>query len=180
MVLKKRYLLAVLILPLAIGAALGWWRFAATFKRFSESDLPQLPAYGLEMSTDPALQNRGLTSVRVTPGSLLTLVLRPAENVVGPINARAFLSSNGALGGRWQPWAVHLDRADSGAFALRARVRDLPGLAPGRWQVAFLVGRPSSLPSEPGGVKRGEAHAGWHLLEGEIEMEDTGVVENSP
>lgn len=136
-----------------------WTRFIAP--------AASLPPYNLELSAAPEPSFPRWNRARIVAGGLLTIVLRPATPVEGPIEARAFLD----LGDRaFRPFAIHFDRATHGT--LIARQRPLPTEAgAGRIQIAILLGRPGSLPPDPATAERLPASADWALLDGEVEID---------
>jgi hypothetical protein len=159
--------------------------------------LPRLPTYSLTLEadgqrlafSDPAGGRLG----RVTPSSTLTVLLRPAATVLGPVAERSFLCREG----RCWPWAVWLELLVGGSFLMRAQVATLPDLAPeteagasgegerggdtvpqgGRaavWELLFAVGRPAALPATVTSTMREGAvgwWSGWQLLRATVEVE---------
>ncbi len=101
------------------------------------------------------------------PGMEMELVLRPSTRLEGEIETRLFVESeNGDL----QPFvAPRIERAESGAFRIGATVGVDLDLAPGRYTLHVLVGRPGAL---PGGDPRGKAAAGegWRYLRGRLRI----------
>lgn len=159
--------------------------------------LPRLPTYSLTLEadgqrlalSDPAGGRLG----RVTPSSTLTVLLRPAATVLGPVAERSFLCREG----RCWPWAVWLEPLVGGSFLMRAQVATLPDLTPGAeeiasgearrdggaapqgghaavWELLFAVGRPAALPATVTSTIREGAvgwWSGWQLLRATVEVE---------
>lgn len=128
--------------------------------------LPALPAYRLELSGDAEPHRPRFSTEPLVTSEMLTVLLRPVESVAGPVAIKAFVEQ----GDHRRVWAVHFERSDAGAFLLRAPVRTLPGLGPGRWRLTFLVGRPWALPPGPAAARRLESSDDWYLLDGELEI----------
>lgn len=109
--------------------------------------------------------------------SVLQVDLLPEHRVSKDVQAVAFLKSAESVA----PWGVTLKRSEQGTFHLRGRVRDLPGLHLGRWELIFAVGYPERMPSQTelaqrlasGGATSGE---GWQILRGSLEIVETKQV----
>lgn len=140
-----------------------------------------LAAYGIVVPPDDQVAGAGpapsaLSSVaapaRLSLDSILQVDLRPARQVSRDVMAVAFLKAGG---GQVSAWDVTFDRSEAGVFQLRGRVRELPGLGLGRWELLVAVGYPDRLPSRSelgrrlahGDVSTGE---GWQLLSGSLEI----------
>ena len=128
--------------------------------------VPALPAYRLELSGDTEPHRSPPGAEFVVTREMLTVLLRPLEPVVGPVRVRAFVEQ----GDHSRAWAVPFERSEAGVFLLRAPVRSLPVLGPGRWRLTFLVGRPWALPPGPGAARGRDPGEDWYLLEGELEI----------
>jgi hypothetical protein len=106
-----------------------------------------LPSYHLEIDplhdlppnhpADPSIP-------RLPMSGTLSLTLRPATRVSGPVAVRVLLIQDGVEA----PWPVQPAAAPTGTFRLRAPLAALPGLRPGRCELRFLVFRPGS-PKDP-------------------------------
>jgi hypothetical protein len=131
--------------------------------------LPALPAYRLELGGDAEPHRPRSSAESLVTGEMLTVLLRPVEAVTGPVAVKAFVEQ----GGYRRAWAVHFERSEAGAFILRAPVRSLPSLKPGRWRLSFLIGRPWALPPGPAAAHRLDPGDDWYLLEGELEIAAT-------
>ncbi|MBN1205934.1 MAG: hypothetical protein JXB05_13540 [Myxococcaceae bacterium] len=129
---------------------------------------PPLPGYGLSFSSEQGVRSGAPEQEvpRLGPGSLLELVLRPEQAVEGPVEVRAFLLRPGEA----RAWTPPMERSPEGAVRIRGPVEALLSVPPGEWTLAIAVGRPGTLPEEPGEVlpllEQGRApEAGsWRLL----------------
>ena len=187
----------VLAFGLGLFGPIRAWYFAWRERVF----LPRLPTYSLTVEadgqrlelSDPAGGRLG----RVTPSSTLTVLLRPAATVLGPVAERSFLCREG----RCWPWAVWLEPLVGGSFLMRAQVATLPDLTPGAeeapsgdagrgggpalqgtraavWELLFAVGRPATLPAIVTSAMRDGAvgwWSGWQLLRATVEVEGDAV-----
>lgn len=153
---------------------LAWWLgVIVAWNLYGEAQLPPLPTYGLELVTSAERASRPASAARWTGSSPLAVTLRPSEPVVGPVAVRAFLAADEPGGAvRYTAWAIPLQQTAEGVFALRARLEDLPDLAPGSWHLAFTVGRPKALPSDPRALRSPSCRGDWQLLEGRLLVED--------
>jgi hypothetical protein len=86
---------------------------------------------------------------RLGPGSLLDLVLRPELAVKEPVEVRAFLLRQGEA----RAWTPPMERSDDGAVRIRGPVEALLSVPPGEWTLAIAVGRPGTLPVDPGELR---------------------------
>lgn len=128
------------------GGAPAWGRAVVigsmTTLILSAIELPPslpLPSYELSVRGDATLPD-GLptsarTSVHVSYGSALQVVLRPAHEVKGPVEVRAYL----VQGSRRLRWPVHFEQAPSGTLRLRHRPQDRPQILPGDWELLFQI-----------------------------------------
>lgn len=106
----------------------------------------QLPCYQIEIQEDGHAQpghrssaNRAEVALRLT--SLLTLTLRPEQQVQGELALRVFLLEQGQV----RPYPLHLHAAGTGTLRLRLPITALPDLAtPGEHALLFVLGRPSA------------------------------------
>lgn len=78
---------------------------------------------------------------RLDSDSILDLTLRPRSRISGAVALRAALVSDSGV----EPWPVTLRQSPEGTFHLRAPVRSLPQLQPGRHKLLFVIGRPLAL-----------------------------------
>lgn len=128
------------------GGAPAWGRAvligSMTTLFMSAIELPPalpLPSYELSVRGDATLPD-GLpaaasTSVHVSYGSALQVVLRPAHDVKVPVEVRAYL----VQGARRLRWPVHFEQAPSGTLRLRQRPQDRPQIFPGDWELLFQI-----------------------------------------
>jgi hypothetical protein len=104
--------------------------------------LPPLPVYTADKPTGGVQVFRGQTDSSrpvFTPGSAVTLVVRPEQSVSGPVEVRAFL----ARGGELVPWQPEIE-ISNGSVRLRGELgREI---APGDWRLWVVVGRPGKIP----------------------------------
>ena len=129
---------------------------------------PPLPGYGLSFSSEQGVRAGApeLEVPRLGPGSLVELVLRPEQAVEEPVEVRAFLLRPGEA----RAWTPPMERSSEGAVRIRGPVEALLSIPPGEWTLAIAVGRPGTLPEDPGEVlaflEQGRApEAGsWRLL----------------
>lgn len=132
-----------LLAPVALAAA-----GVALFTRGGGA----LPAYALEARGGHA-ELRGTTDRQplvLGPGAPLELVLRPATEADGKVEARVFLVSGGAHL-VWTP--DERTASPQGGLRLRGVLSATPGAGPG--EIVVIVGRPGSLPLTPEDVDRG-------------------------
>lgn len=142
-----------------------------------------LAIYGITVPPDDKVAGIGPAPSALSPvaaparlslDSILQVDLRPARQVSKDVSAVAFLKEGR---GQITPWNVTFDRSEAGVFQLRGRVRDLPGIGLGRWELLVAVGYPDRLPSRSDLAQRlthGEVSAGegWQLLSGSLEIVD--------
>lgn len=154
---RRRALRTILVAtPLAAAAA------AAVFLLRPAEKTSPVPSYELVISggerearsaTDPAV---GV--LRLGPGSRLTLTLRPATSVEGPIAVRGLLVQGGhiapsekdpAKGDRAvREWSPQVAITSDGAARIDGAKEALfPGIPAGEWEILLAVGRPSELPA---------------------------------
>ncbi|MFO0762047.1 MAG: hypothetical protein U0359_36745 [Byssovorax sp.] len=122
------------------GLALGAYGYLAT-RTISAGDQWTLHGQG-ELRTRGDEQQAEV--VKLGPGSRLTLTLSPARDVDISLDARAFLVKDGQA----QRWEVPIDLKPTGAVSIAGTKEQVfPGVAPGRWEMVVVVGRPFTLPS---------------------------------
>lgn len=131
-----------------------------------------LPEYRLELTG-------GLVPMRGEPEpaaatyrtrSELTCTMRPAVAVEGEVEARVLVRGTGEP--RWLPSSAGRLEVDAGgSVRFSGRIAAL-GLAPGRWTVALVVGRPSMLPREPQEALASERGEGWVAVHEQILVEE--------
>lgn len=107
-----------------------------------------LPPYHLLVGVGSSLDSRALRDassftapLRLSLDSTLSLILRPRQPVRTPLLVRAALH----IANRHLPWRVEPLRTPSGAYVLRARVRDLPDLGTldtKSFRISFELSRP--------------------------------------
>lgn len=141
---------------------------AAVLLMVSTRKGPPLPGYTLSFSSEQAVRGGAPEQEvpRLGPGSLLELLLRPEQAVKEPVEVRAFLLRQGEA----RAWTPPMERSADGAVRIRGPVEALLSVPPGEWTLVITVGRPGTLPEDPGElrpwVEEGRApEAGpWRLL----------------
>ena len=135
-------------LPRRASRWAGWSAVAAAaalvlLLRAPDTQAP-LPGYAVEltggvqeMRGDPASPPRTFP-----PGSPFDLVVRPQTAVSGPLEARYFLSRDGAL----QPWDAPGEITEEGVVRVAGTVGEEIAIPPGEWTLLIVVGRPGRLP----------------------------------
>ncbi len=104
--------------------------------------------------------------------SRIDVILRPAEPVRKDVVLHSFVRQGPSV----ESWNVDLERSPSGVFHLRGRVRDLPPLSPGHWELFFVVGYPDFVPTKEKLVQLLNAdpqegpRPGWQLIRGEVDI----------
>ena len=132
---------------------------------------PPLPSVAVGASSDRAT---------LSIDSRLDVILRPAE----PVRKDVVLHSFCGKGPSVESWNVDLERSPSGVFHLRGRVRDLPPLSPGHWELFFVVGYPDFVPTKDKLVQLLNAdpqegpRPGWQLIRGEVDILPTRPLGN--
>lgn len=112
----------------------------------------------------PVLAHTPSAAVRLD--APLTLALRPARPVAGPVFAHAFLGRAGAAA----TWPLILERTADGALQLRGLVRDVLDLGPhehGRYELLFVVQR-SPLPPTAAAARLLRSGDPAQLVRGEL------------
>lgn len=79
--------------------------------------------------------------VQIHSDTVLDVIVRPQAAVNEPLEVVAYLRRDS-----WQPWPVTLVPHPGGVFQLRAQAQALPGLLPGSYEIALVVGRRGALP----------------------------------
>ncbi|TKD05045.1 hypothetical protein [Polyangium fumosum] len=107
---------------------------------------PPLPAYALAVEGGDRPFRADTPSPdepRLAPGSRLSLSIRPAADVLGAVEARAYSIRDGVVA----PSRPRIEIAASGAMLVTGTREELfPDVGPGRLQIVILVGRPGTLP----------------------------------
>lgn len=112
---------------------------------------PPLPAYHLRLSDGQGHGSQSPdTFLQLDSDATLGILIQPDDrvDVADETSVACYL----VQGGRITRWPIRLERAASGAQQLRAPVRALPGLSPGRWDMLFVIGRQHSMPDSPLGA----------------------------
>ncbi|MFO0575622.1 MAG: hypothetical protein U1A78_16625 [Polyangia bacterium] len=131
------------------SALVGAAALAATVLYLRPWEVEPLPplAYGLEvqahgqlLGTQPIPQ---ATKYEMRIDSHLRLRLRPPSAEREPVQVTAFIRS----GPSYASWPVTLQQFQGGTFLLDQPLRALPGLGPGRFELAFVLAR-GSLPPD--------------------------------
>lgn len=137
---------------------------------------PPLPVYTAELSRGDQVFRGGTgpaTGVPVfSPGSRLTLVMRPREPVTGPVEAYAFATRGTEL--------VELTpQVVNGAVLLKGTLGSEIRLSPGDWKIWTAVGRPGEIPAAlelQAELQAGRTqHAGWQAVFKDLRVEGSLV-----
>lgn len=151
-------------------------------RRWSTETPSQVVAYKLRVDGDepeaggPPLPSgaAGTSSDRATLSidSRLEIILRPAEPVRNDVVIHSFVRRGTSV----ESWNVDLERSPSGVFSLRGPVRELRPLAPGHWELFFVIGYPDFVPTKDKLVQLLNAdpkdgpRPGWQLIRGEVDI----------
>jgi hypothetical protein len=138
---------ALVMAPLAAAAAIA-------LMLLRPAPLAPLPGYTLSASGgESELRSPAPRPgpVVLAPDASLTLVLRPATSVEGPVAARFFVEREGAL----EPLAVRAEQAEGGSLRLSAPARELFGTHTGDASLIAIVGRPAAINEDPQALVRG-------------------------
>jgi hypothetical protein len=108
-----------------------------------------LPGYELSVSGGEqelrSLEKAPAETHRLGPGSRLSIVLRPATRVGGPLAVRALaLPERGGAARVWDPPA---EISPDGAARLQITRESLGEFPPGPCELVFAIGRPGALPN---------------------------------
>jgi ferric-dicitrate binding protein FerR (iron transport regulator) len=141
---------------------------AAVFLLVSPRGGPPLPGYTLSLSSEQEVRSGAPEAEvpRLGPGSLIDLILRPEQAVAEPVEVRAFLLRPGEA----RAWTPPMERSAEGAVRIHGSVESLLSIPPGEWTLAIAVGRPGTLPTDPGELRplveegRAPAAGSWRLL----------------
>lgn len=96
---------------------------------------------GSVQNTHPNSASEANLSLR----SFLRIDIRPDNNIGRNIRVISYIAMAGSQ--KLEEWPVALEHTATGAFRLRAPIWELPKLAPGQWELVFVVGIPPKLPS---------------------------------
>jgi len=133
------------------------------------ASMPPLPAYFADPPTGGVQIFRGEPSSPIfTPGSALSIVVRPQHPVTGKVEARAFL----ARGAEWIPWEPKIE-ISKGNVRLQGELdREIRA---GDWRLWVVVGRPGKLPPLGGlqeAVRAGAIrHDAWQATSADLRIE---------
>lgn len=141
---------------------------AAVFLLVSPRGGRPLPGYTLSLSSEQEVRSGAAEAEvpRLGPGSLIDLILRPEQAVTEPVEVRAFLLRPGEA----QAWTPPMERSAEGAVRIHGPVESLLSISPGEWTLAIAVGRPGTLPTDPGELRplveegRAPTAGSWRLL----------------
>ena len=151
--------------PLAAAAALVLWLA-------QPAHVSPLPAYQLSASGESAVRSDPSTAgpIRLTPGSQLRLVIRPATAVEGDVAVRFHAKQADQI----EPLAIEAERAEAGALRLNAPAERIFGSRRGTWTLVALVGRPEVLERDAAHILRSEASEGlgWQRFAVEVTLAD--------
>jgi hypothetical protein len=152
----------------AIAAAAALWIVWARIgsPRLSEP----LPPYEVALLAGGTQAERSLpasdttTAIRVRPGDMLDLLVRPATRVQGSIDARAFLVHDGTA----SPWNADVETTPQGSVRLRGVLGERAQLASATGILAIVVARKGSLPETPAelatDVQGGASRHAWQVV----------------
>lgn len=105
-----------------------------------------LPAYALSLEGGDRpfrVDTPSPDEPRLAPGSRLSFSIRPAADVKGAVEARAYSIRDGVVA----PCRPRIEIAATGAILVTGTREELfPGIGPGRLEIVILVGRPETLP----------------------------------
>ncbi|MFL6260503.1 MAG: hypothetical protein ACJ76Y_12385 [Thermoanaerobaculia bacterium] len=131
--------------------------------------LPPLPSYELASLEVPS-EYRGPESGTATPGSPVTLKVRPQTAVTGKVEAHGFLSCGG--GGDLRPWPLKpLNVTEKGIMTLQGTLgKDIqPGSSCKIWIVAARRGKaPDDLQAELRARRKGNAD--WQAVSTQLDV----------
>ena len=112
------------------------------------------------------------------PGSLLTLEVRPRQQVAGWIEARAFFGPAAAGGGKILPLPPGPEVAQSGVVRLQGRIGEEIRLPTGTWRIWIVVARPGKVPSAgdlTAALRRGKNRDdGWMAISADVRIDEHG------
>jgi hypothetical protein len=126
-----------------------------------------LPDYTLTRGGDATSRSTDTpvsSQLRLRSDSPVDLVLAPDARVAGPVGARVIATRDGHS----QLLAADVDVSPDGVIRLRGR--SAWGLAPGRWRLAVVVGRPDALPADLAAYERAAATPPWRVIPLELEV----------
>jgi hypothetical protein len=155
---------------LAAAVAAGVFFFPWTsFFPPAPAALPPLPSYELASLVVPS-EYRGPESGTATPGSPVTLKVRPQTAVTGKVEAHGFLSCGG--GGDLRPWPLKpLNVTEKGVMTLQGTLgKDVqPGSSCEIWIVAARPGKaPDDLQAELRARRTGNAD--WQAVSTRLDV----------
>jgi hypothetical protein len=154
---RGKTLLPIVLVPVALAATWLLWA------RGNRSPLPEYVAT-LTGGVAPDRGTRDVPPSRLEPivleaGAAVQVVLQPATEVAGPVEARAFWSREGKI----RPWtAAIVETSETGSLRLRGPAESPFG--PGEGELILLVGRKGQL---PGSIEADEVRRpppAWRLL----------------
>lgn len=129
---RRRRALAAAVAVLAVAAAVLLWARAG-----SDAD-PPLPVYAMLVTGgERDVRSEPPPPLVLSPGSRVTITLRPAESAQGPIDARAFL----VQGAVEVPIAAAVEVSSEGAVRMVGRAPDASSLVAGEAELVVAVGR---------------------------------------
>ncbi len=109
--------------------------------------VPPVPGYGVDLAPGVQTLRSGAPEAAegepvFVPGSRFDLVLTPATEVAGRLEARFFLEGGGEIAA----WDVGHEVSPTGAVRIDGTIGEEVEIAPGRWTLWAVVGRPGELP----------------------------------
>lgn len=162
---------AAIGLGLLVAAVFTWFVWvgpnnaAETLSFFALSPRPQ---FLLADAQDRELQER----LQLSAEDMLRVTLRPQKRLPGDVVVEVYLRGADE---QLQRWAVPVDRTREGSFQIRQRVRDLPLIHSGSWDIFFVIGYRGKTPSAErlAGLTTGSHTGGsWLLLHQQLEIRD--------
>lgn len=129
------------------------------------------PSPQLVLGTGQELESH--EQIQVSEQGNFVVVLRPQDRVQGDLACETYLRGED---GRLLRWQIPVEKSPHGVFQIRARVRDLPLLHRGSWDIYYVLGLRAALPSADriaDVIKTGASTGGgWVLLHHRLEITD--------
>jgi len=154
------------VVPVAAAALVMLWLMQPT-------KLSPLPGYsataeGGQSTVRSTLSDAGFVVLK--PDSTLTLVLRPATEVKGPVTARFYAKQ----GDRLDVLALEAEAAAAGALRVKRTAAEIFAQRRGRWTLIAVVGRPEALGIGVESKAKGETSSGpgWQRVSVEVMLSD--------
>lgn len=154
------------VVPVAAAAALMIWLM-------QPARLAPLPEYRALAEGGQSIERAGPAAegpLVLGPDSVLTLVLRPATDVAGNVEARFFVGEGDAL----SEVPLRAERATAGSLRVQAKASEVFGARRGDLRLVAVVGRPEALAS--GALNKAKAApdrgSGWQRVSVEVRLSD--------